>query len=75
MRRVRGEWCCAGLALVLMTAAAEEQPPPEEAPDMELLEFLGAWDAGDGQWVDPQRFETAGDEEDEIRRQGDGHDE
>ncbi len=29
----------------------------EEAPTLELLEFLGEWETGDGQWLDPEDLE------------------
>jgi hypothetical protein len=28
-----------------------------EAPSMELLEFLGAWETADGEWIDPEEME------------------
>ena len=36
------------------TAMAETSA---EAPSMELLEFLGDWDDGDDQWIDPTELE------------------
>ncbi len=28
----------------------------EDAPSLELLEFLGEWETGDGEWQDPLEF-------------------
>lgn len=42
---------------------AATDPPAIEAdrgagPDEALLEFLGAWETDDGQWIDPAELET-----------------
>ncbi|MFQ5451165.1 MAG: hypothetical protein ACE5E9_11090 [Nitrospinaceae bacterium] len=29
-----------------------------EAPSLEMLEFLGQWETGDGDWIDPAELET-----------------
>jgi len=34
-------------------ADARDPPPP---PSLQLLEFLGSWDNGHGEWVDPTEF-------------------
>ena len=34
-------------------AGDPSQPPP---PSLQLLEFLGSWDNGHGEWVDPTEF-------------------
>jgi hypothetical protein len=41
-----------------LVAAAED-----EAPDDELLEFLGAWDDGQGNWIDPMTLDKDSAEE------------
>lgn len=38
-------------------AASAATPEASQAPDADLLEFLGTWNTGDGRWVDP--FHTA----------------
>lgn len=44
---------------------AEELPPPE------LLEFLGEWDDGNGNWTDPEMWQLAsGDEEGQSNEDG-----
>lgn len=40
----------AGPARKPVAAAAGEEA---SAPSMELLEFLGEWEADDGEWIDP----------------------
>ncbi len=39
-------------AITGLLAAGSSNPPPEPA-DMEMLEFLGAFETQDGKWVDP----------------------
>lgn len=64
--------------LTLVTAAPARADETAAVPDVEMLEFLGAWDAGDEDWVamniedldeEPGRQEggdeTAGSEDDE----------
>ena len=34
----------------------EQKAPPPPPPSLELLEFLGSWDNGHGEWVDPTEF-------------------
>ncbi|MFQ5488483.1 MAG: hypothetical protein ACE5ET_08600 [Gammaproteobacteria bacterium] len=43
------------LCLLPVTALAgePERGQGETAPSLELLEFLGAWETPEGQWVDP----------------------
>ena len=45
-----------GCALVLClygpVSEASEDPPP-----IELLEFVGTWESGDGDWFDPSQLE------------------
>ena len=35
------------------------QTPDESGVSMEFLEFLGEWEAGDGDWVDPMEVQSA----------------
>ena len=44
--------CLILLGLVLKEARAAS----DEAPSMELLEFLGEFETSDGGWIDPFRF-------------------
>jgi hypothetical protein len=45
---------CLALLLTVMWQGAVAAPPKEEpAPDLELLEYLGSFQADDGTWVDP----------------------
>jgi hypothetical protein len=34
----------------------EQKDPPPPPPSLEMLEFLGSWDNGHGEWVDPTEF-------------------
>lgn len=36
--------------------AEVRDPPPPPPPSLQLLEFLGSWDNGHGEWVDPTEF-------------------
>jgi len=50
------------LALTLLgngpaVAAEPVQPISEEQPSLELLEFLGEWQTGEGVWFDPTEKE------------------
>ena len=44
------------LMLASLQCAAEEAAN-NEAPSMEMLEFLGRWETTDGKWVDPTRMD------------------
>ncbi|MGH8377417.1 MAG: hypothetical protein ACRER7_00525 [Gammaproteobacteria bacterium] len=46
------------LLFTVSAFAADPQPvtPPSQKVDPALLEFLGSWQASDGQWVDPMTF-------------------
>ena len=37
----------------LLPAVVRAEPEQSETPSPELLEFLGSWEADDGQWLDP----------------------
>ena len=48
------------------TASTERSETELEAPaaddigvSMEFLEFLGEWEAGDGEWIDPAQVQSA----------------
>jgi hypothetical protein len=46
------------LALLLSgVLAAATAAPPKDAPDPELLEFLGTYETAGGQWIDPQTLD------------------
>lgn len=75
------------LGCVPILAPAGEQTAEPERPDMELIEFLGTWETGDGKWVDPMALkdideealrefgnsgESAADEHDGDGNSGDG---
>ncbi|MGH8283265.1 MAG: hypothetical protein ACRESE_05410 [Gammaproteobacteria bacterium] len=55
----RYSWLLA-IALLFTASAYTANPkpvsPPPQKVDPELLEFLGSWQASDGQWVDPLTF-------------------
>jgi len=38
------------------TAAADGGQGRQQPPSLELLEFLGGWQDGNGEWVDPAEF-------------------
>jgi hypothetical protein len=51
----------AGLLLLLWltgpcAVAADGEKQPQPPPSLELLEFLGSWENGHGEWVDPTQF-------------------
>ncbi len=37
----------------------DHQEARDDAPTLELLEFLGEWETDEGLWVDPTRFDSA----------------
>lgn len=49
------------LILSVVPGRSEDNPPAKDeavdmaptSPSIELLEFLGAWETDDGEWVDP----------------------
>jgi len=43
----------AAVLLTAVLAAGSAAPTEAEPPDAELLEFLGAFETADGQWLDP----------------------
>lgn len=45
------------LLAVLVTTGPEVAGPPPEQPSLELLEFLGSFEDGQGQWLDPLTLE------------------
>ena len=48
------------LALVAGSAVADEQVDSDtDQPDAELLEFIAAYEAVDGAWLDPMHFYDA----------------
>jgi hypothetical protein len=42
------------LATALLAPAAAMAEEQDEAPPLELLEYLGEWGDGEGQWLDPE---------------------
>jgi hypothetical protein len=55
MNRIPAEW---SLSLMLfvgagMATAEESTDETDRLPSMELLEFLGAFETAEGEWVDP----------------------
>jgi len=49
-------WATVVLLNLLFNAAAVADDNSDEAPSMELLEFLGEFQTQDGQWMDPVQF-------------------
>lgn len=47
--------------LPLAAPAAEQAQTPAQAPSLELLEFMGAWETHDGEWLDPLTLLASGD--------------
>lgn len=43
------------MALAIVIAVPTQA---EEAPDMELLEYLGSWETANGKYIDPMELET-----------------
>ena len=37
--------------------APEDQTARDQAPTLELLEFLGEWETDEGYWIDPTQFD------------------
>lgn len=55
----RYSWLLVTALLFTVSAFAANPKPATPAPtkvDPALLEFLGSWQASDGQWVDPMAF-------------------
>ncbi len=49
---MRAVWLSIGLLFAVQ--AAESAPPNAELePELEMLEFVGAWETSEGQWVSP----------------------
>jgi hypothetical protein len=49
-----------GLWLARGAAAQQPAPPPppaDAAPDLEFLEYLGSWQAGDDEWLEIREWE------------------
>ena len=38
-------------------SAADASTDEDPTPSMDLLEFLGAWETDDGEWIDPTSLE------------------
>jgi hypothetical protein len=55
---VRQLWLAIAILLCAAPVFAGEQKtvPPQPKVDPALLEFIGAWQASDGEWVDPMTF-------------------
>ena len=45
------------MMIMLSPLLQAETEGNEEAPTLELLEFLGEWETSDGQWIDPAVLE------------------
>ena len=45
-----------GFIILLGIALDARAASDDNNPSMELLEFLGSWDNGHGEWVDPTEF-------------------
>lgn len=43
------------MALAIVIAVPTQA---EEAPDMELLEYLGSWETANGKYIDPMELEA-----------------
>ena len=52
---------------IILMALFQQQVFAEEV-DLELLEFLGEWEADEGEWVEPERFEEEEGEEKEYEK-------
>ncbi len=66
-------WVVAGCLLAAPAHAAETAETPEPLPEDEFLEFLGDWEAVDGEWIDPvalAELESEGELVDTGIRQG-----
>lgn len=44
------------IASVFLSFAALASGEEVDAPSMELLEYLGSWESGNGEWVDPMEL-------------------
>jgi hypothetical protein len=46
------------LSMILFSPLLQaETQEDDEAPSLELLEFLGEWETSDGEWIDPEELE------------------
>jgi hypothetical protein len=61
------------LLLTGLLAAGSTNPPPEPA-DMEMLEFLGAFETRDGKWIDPLSLDEREPEKPKPAREEKRHD-
>ncbi len=46
------------LLLISQSTALAESPVSDDLPSLDFLEFLGEWETGDGEWVDPAMLES-----------------
>lgn len=60
---VAAHLACASAVAVAQSANQEGQPAPgpqdaigSRGPSLEFLEFLGEWETGDGEWLDPMEL-------------------
>lgn len=78
MRDVRSVLLALGCSWLMGVQAQEAEPPP--VPDLDFLEYLGAWAEDDDEWIaieEWQKDERAapGDDRDASGKQKDGDDE
>lgn len=62
---------CVAWSLAMALLVTADAGASEEAPSVELLEFLGSWEDGNGQWIDPLELLPAEDKpEDDSNNEG-----
>lgn len=56
--QARLAWGWLGLCMLGWPGAAAGASTSDEAPDVELLEFLSEWQSDEGAWIDPFEVES-----------------
>jgi len=79
MRKVVATWCAVGgLWFARAVHAQDAQPPPPTtpptAPDLDFLEYLGAWQENDEEWLVSEQWQKdrAGADRKRAADKGDG---
>jgi hypothetical protein len=74
MRRVVSLLCALGGLWVTRSGHAQDAEPAPPPPDLEFLEYLGAWQADDDEWLVSEEWQKnrGGDERRQPADKGDG---
>jgi hypothetical protein len=75
MRKVTATLCAVGgLWMARATGAQDAKPAPSKPPDLDFLEYLGAWQGTDDEWLVSEQWQKdrAGAEHRRAADKGDG---